>query len=169
MGGLGKIGLNLQSLLFYLVNFGVIAFVLARFVWKPVVGFLEERQRTIENNLKESETLKRDFAETVEKQQAKKQEAISEMQADLSQIRKTAEEDAKALIREGQQERDRIIAQAKIQVDALKRDLLETAEEEFFHQVKEVIESALKNNVTADQAAETIRKFWARQKQSSKT
>ena len=49
------LGIDLKLLIAQVVNFGILLFVLSKFLYKPVVTMLEERQKKAEQTIKDSD------------------------------------------------------------------------------------------------------------------
>lgn len=64
------LGLDLKSLIFQTVNFAILAFLLGRFLYGPIIKVLDSRRKKIEESVKETEKIKQELAE-VKKEQAK--------------------------------------------------------------------------------------------------
>jgi F-type H+-transporting ATPase subunit b len=60
-------GWNLQLFLSQVISFVIVAFLLRRFAYKPILGILEERRRRIEEGLLNAEKIKRELAEAEER------------------------------------------------------------------------------------------------------
>ena len=58
MDKLLSLGIDLQSILFYLVNFGILFAFIAKYAYPQINGFLEKRQKSIQGNLDEANELK---------------------------------------------------------------------------------------------------------------
>jgi F-type H+-transporting ATPase subunit b len=56
-------GWNLQLFLSQVISFVIVAFLLRRFAYKPILGILEERRRRIEEGLLNAEKIKHELAE----------------------------------------------------------------------------------------------------------
>jgi F-type H+-transporting ATPase subunit b len=164
MAGLGKIGLNVQSLVFYVINFGIIVIVLARFVYKPVLRFLDERRRSVEDSLLEAERIKREFAVEAERLEKQKAGSAKALEAELAHIRDTAEASAKRVIEDAHVERARIIEQTRAQVESMQKALETQAEDELIARMSEVVEAAVRKEVTGERAVLIIHKLWQQQR-----
>jgi F-type H+-transporting ATPase subunit b len=88
-----KLGINLGSFLFYLLNFSALMIVLTAWLYKPVVHALESRQKKIAQGLHDAEVA----AEARAKAEAEAEHIRSLAQQDASQkLREAAENAAKA-------------------------------------------------------------------------
>jgi len=56
-------GWNWQLFLSQVISFSIVAFLLRRFAYKPILGILEERRRRIEEGLLNAEKIKQELAE----------------------------------------------------------------------------------------------------------
>lgn len=99
-----KLGIDWRLLLAQIVNFLVLLAILYKFLYKPVLGMLQKRAKTIEDSLAKAEKIDADF-----KMAQKEQENI------LAVARRESQE---------------IIKTAKEQAGAVKKDLVEQSKKE---------------------------------------
>lgn len=92
------------QILIQMINFGLIVFILAKFVYKPIVKILHERTERVESNQLASNKLIKDSQTSADKAKS----ILLEAQKDADKIRSEAKKDA-AL------EASEIIAKAKVQ------------------------------------------------------
>lgn len=62
------LGIDLKSLIFQLFNFSVLAFVLTKLLYGPIIKVLNARREAIKHSLDESEKLKKELSEIRQKQ-----------------------------------------------------------------------------------------------------
>lgn len=82
-GGLGEMvgdvahtfGVNWQLLISQIISFCVVAFLLHRFAYKPILTVLEERRQRIQEGLENAEKIKAELAKTEEARKAAMVEA----------------------------------------------------------------------------------------------
>ncbi|HEX3053029.1 MAG TPA: ATP synthase F0 subunit B, partial [Aggregatilineaceae bacterium] len=86
-----KLGINLGFLLFQLFNFGLIFFLLARFVWPRVLRTLDERQERIAKGLEDARAA---------------EEARANAERERDQILAQARSDGQRLLEEARQRGD---------------------------------------------------------------
>ena len=72
MEGLANLGINTQSLIIYIVNFGILVLVLNRYLFKPLAGFLDKRQNNIKQSLEEANTIQVEFQKKLDEIQEEK-------------------------------------------------------------------------------------------------
>ena len=103
------------GLLFWmLLMFGIVLFVLTKFAWKPILGALKDRERSIEESLRFADKAKKD---------------MEKLQADNEKI-----------LMEARRERDLIIKEAK----EIKSGIIDDAKKEASGEAQKIIESTKK-------------------------
>jgi F-type H+-transporting ATPase subunit b len=88
----GQFGLNGKLIAAQAINFIVVAFLLWRFAFKPVMATLDERQRKIAEGLQFAEESKTQLAETEKRQAEVLREANAKAQEILHEARDSAKE-----------------------------------------------------------------------------
>lgn len=78
--------------------FSLFFFLLAKFAWKPILGFVKAREETIKNSLEAAE---------------KAREEMLKLQSDNEIIIRKAHEDSVAILKEAKEIKDKIIAETK--------------------------------------------------------
>jgi len=124
-------GWNWKLFLSQVISFCIVAFLLQRFAYKPILAVLGERRRKIEEGQLNAEKIKKELAEA----EKRYQEIIDKANADAQRMIDEARESAAHLSERKQQEAitaaEQIVAKAKEaatleherQMQALKREL----------------------------------------------
>jgi F-type H+-transporting ATPase subunit b len=112
-----ELGIEPLLLLAQIVNFGILFFVLKKFLYKPILAMLDKRKQEIEEGLssatksaKQEEKLKEKEAELL--LQAKKDAKVI-----VEQAKKQLDEQKKQIIAEAHSQATEILAKAKVQAD----------------------------------------------------
>ena len=94
-------GWNWQLFLSQVVSFSIVAFLLRRFAYKPILGVLEERRRRIEESLRNAEKIKQElaeaekrYAEILAKANAQAQKMIDDARESSAHIAERKEQEA---------------------------------------------------------------------------
>ncbi len=120
------------GLIFWMtVSFLVVLFILGKFAWKPILGVLSERERTIEEALSEAKKARDEFA------------TLKSQNEDLM---RAAREEREVLRKEARDIRDREIGQAKAKAKAEGDAMLTRAREEIRNE-KNAALTEMKNHV----------------------
>jgi F-type H+-transporting ATPase subunit b len=110
-----------ESLIFWTTIIFVVFFILLRkFAWKPILGAVQSREESINNALASAETARREMQNLTAENERILQEARMERDALLKEAREMKEKmiaDSKA---EAQLQGERMIAQAKMAIEAEK-------------------------------------------------
>jgi F-type H+-transporting ATPase subunit b len=93
-------GWNPWLFLSQVISFAIVAFLLRRFAYKPIVAVLEERRRKIEEGQLNAEKIKKELAEA----EKRYQEIIAKANADAQRMIDEARESASHLSERKQQE-----------------------------------------------------------------
>jgi F-type H+-transporting ATPase subunit b len=89
---------NVGTIFWMVIIFGVVAFVLKKFAWRPILNALYEREESIENALNAAE---------------KARDEMAELKAGNEQLLAEARKEKENILREAMNLKDGIIAEAK--------------------------------------------------------
>jgi F-type H+-transporting ATPase subunit b len=118
---MGALGLNLPGLIVQFINFGILLFILWRFVLPPVQRMLDERRRRIEESLATAERMKTQATETermLEEQRAQGRAEAQQIIAQAQEIARRIENDART---QAQTDAEALITRARTEIQ-LERD-----------------------------------------------
>ena len=131
------------GLIFWMtLSFGIVLFLLSKFVWPLILGGLKEREEEIANSLESA-------------RQAR--EEIQNLQANNEELLKEARDEREEMIREAKKLKDDMIATAKGQAELEAKQIIENAKS-VIEQEKTAALSELKNQV-ADLSIEIAEKL----------
>ena len=131
------------GLIFWMtLSFGIVLFLLSKFVWPLILGGLKEREEEIANSLEAA-------------RQAR--EEIQNLQSNNEALLKEARDEREELIREARKLKDDLVASAKGQAEEEARQIVENAKA-LIEQEKTAALSELKNQV-ADLSIEIAEKL----------
>lgn len=107
------------SLLIQAVNFGLLLFVLWRFLYRPFLAKLEERSHAIKKSLSEAQAAQAEAERQREEHRKQLQAAYAEAQSIRDAALKDAGEEQRRLVEAARAEADRLVegARAEIQQD----------------------------------------------------
>lgn len=139
MEGLANLGIDFWGLVLYLVNFGLLALILIKFLYRPLLKVLDERRNNIKENLEEAERLKRDFEEEMNKRKEESEEVLKHMRLELEETRRAAEDQAKEVLKQAKQERETLMAETQAHLDRMKADLVSDVETELIEKIEQIV------------------------------
>jgi F-type H+-transporting ATPase subunit b len=160
MEGLAKLGINWMGVLIYFINTGFILYIINRFAIKPIASWAEKRRDAIASNINAIEHLKEDFAIEIEKERSENMKKIESLEKNMNDSKIKAEEEARKIINDANAQKNSIITKAYSEVDMIKKQTLESLEEELLDRVTKVVLTALRTNSTPEKTVTIIRQQW---------
>jgi len=131
------------GLIFWMtLSFGIVLFLLSKFVWPMILGSLKEREEGIANSLEAAQ---------------KAREEIQNLHSNNEELLKEARDEREEMIREARKLKDDLIDTAKDKADEEAKHIIENAKA-VIEQEKTAALSALKNQV-ADLSIEIAEKL----------
>ena len=148
--------------LWRILNFAILVSLLVWFLNKPLKNFLRQRTELIGKTLKEAQEAKelarRALAE-VEERLKRKDREIEEI---LAQSQRSAEAEQKLLVQQGEQMREKILEQAKSNIDYELRLARESIKAEAVEIALELAEKKLREKLTKEEQIKLIEESLAR-------
>lgn len=143
-------GLDLKILIAQIINFGIVAFLLYRFAFKPILETIEQRQTEISDGLEFAEEAKAKLADSEKQHAATLQKAQQEAQA----IAATARDNAKAYLDKQTQEAstkaEEMISKAKEAIELERKKMLTEVREEVTRLVVDTSSKVLSKDLSDD-------------------
>lgn len=116
-GGIGALGINLQSFLFQLITFVIVLVILRKFVYGRLVDTLEKRRQAVIDSLKAAEQSAKDLEQAEEKVS----KLLAEAREEARGIVETAHKESSAMIEDAEtkaaKKAEHIIAQAESRME----------------------------------------------------
>ena len=119
-----KLGINLNLFIAQLINFGIIAFFLARFLYRPVLNALANRQAMVRESLENAELVKQQVARAQQDYEARLNEARQEAARILAQANERAKTVEQEIVANARQDAERIQLEARQQIQQEREQLL---------------------------------------------
>lgn len=121
---ISTLGINGKLFVAQLVNFSVIAFVLWKWAWKPLVKLMDDRSAKIEKSLDDAKRIEEELKKTHEK----REQILLESKKEAKSIMEAATKNADALRAEmtakARSETEKIVADAKLSIAHEKEQML---------------------------------------------
>ena len=161
MEALAKLGIDGWGLLLYLVNFGVLLVLMQRFVYRPLMQYLDKRRKQIKTDVKKAKKMRKTLEAEREEEAAARAMRQAELDQQLAAAKKMARDQAKELINEADGQRDAMLGQASMQAQETIASAMKDAEDEILQRMKQVVLHVLEDGVPEDVAQESVKKSWA--------
>ncbi len=112
------LGLNLRDFIWHSINFVVLIFLLSRFLYKPIVGMLDDRRERIRESMERAEQVRLETERSAQEREARLAETRRQIQDMLAQATQTAERIHSDAREKAQQEAQRIVERAQQEAEA---------------------------------------------------
>lgn len=139
------------TILWTIITFGILAVLLAKFAWKPLLQTLQDREKTIKDALDQAQKAKVEAEETLRRNQ----EVLAQARRDTAQIVEQGK-------REAESQKSEILAQARKEA----QDLVEQGKKQVQFEQKQAMDQ-LRRQV-ADLAIQAAERLIARSLDDSK-
>ena len=144
-------GIDWPMLIAQAINFLIVAFVIWKFAFKNILSTIKEREKQIADSLRNADKIKLELEETEKQQQETLQEASLEAKKTIS----IAQEQAKAFIEEqkedARKQAEEIISKAKLAMEQERERVLREAREEIASLVVLTTSKVLSKDLTEEE------------------
>ncbi|MGO9611692.1 MAG: ATP synthase F0 subunit B [Dissulfurispiraceae bacterium] len=141
-------GGSVMSWVWKIVNFGILVFLLVKFLGKPLTTFLRERKELIEKSIKESQEAK----ELAKKALSEVEERLKLKDKELEEImaisKSSGDTERNRLIEEGERLKVAIVQQAKANIEHEVKTAKETIKAEAVEAAMQLAEEKIKARMT---------------------
>lgn len=145
-----KLGIDWKILIFQIINFGILVFILTKFVYRPVLNMLEKRSKMIEKGVEDAKKSEALLKQIEEVRMTKFAETERKIGALLTQAKVDAETLKKKIIEEAARQAEDLVKRAKIQVEEEKEKMVEAAKQEVVKYAIRVAAKILEREFTED-------------------
>lgn len=159
---LAKLGIDWHILIAQLVNFGLVLLVLHRFAYKPLLGVLEKREKTIEKSLAAAKEIEKRLKDTEEQSRFIIEKARREAVAVIEEAALIAEQKRNAALEKAKDDVGAVIADAKVKIATEKQTMLREAKEQLGELVVKAARAVVDIGVEKDIPADLVAKVVAR-------
>jgi F-type H+-transporting ATPase subunit b len=111
------ISINPYEIILQIVNFGILLFLLNKFLAKPLSEFLENRSNLIKHNIEQSEVNKRKADDLLAEQKASLKDAQVEAQAIRKKAEDAASKELQKVVEDGKEAANSMVEQAKKEIE----------------------------------------------------
>jgi F-type H+-transporting ATPase subunit b len=148
-------GVDIWKLAFQVANFLILLYLLNRFLFKPVLGRLDERSSKISKGLEDAKAAARDREQAKAEREAAVEEARKEAQAMIARANKIADDTRNEILGKAREEAEKVAARARDEIRAEK----ERAMAELRGQVADLALAAAGKLVRSEMDGQTQRRL----------
>lgn len=140
-----------KDYLWKIVNFGILFFIIYKFGKKPLQSFFKQRTELIEKTLKEAKEAKELAQKALQEVEERLKVKDKEIDEIISASRQAGERDRDRFIEEGDRLREKILEQAKTNIDYELKSAKEAIKAEAVEIAMELAEKKLKEKLTKEE------------------
>lgn len=123
-------GLNWKLLLIQAFNFGILLFVLWRFLYEPILKLIDDRREKVAEGVRKAETADRRLTEADLQGKGIVASASKEAETIVSSARSRADEQAAEILARSQERAEQTLSDAQVRAEEARRQALATGEKE---------------------------------------
>lgn len=157
---LGKIGIDLSSVLIYVVDIGVLFGVIAYFVTGPVLNMMDSRRNIIKDNLEQAERIKQEFQKEREHAEKEKKAFRQDMEHQMMMLQKNLEEKRKTQEEALSLKKAKMMEEIRSMMEEEKKSLIQQAEKDVLQLIAKVISHIVSNKIPQEIVKESVEESW---------
>lgn len=144
-------GVQIAHVVTQIISFSILAFVLYKYAFKPVLATIDERQSEIASGLQYAEEMKAKLADAETRHKEAIQKASLEAQAIVEDARKIADEKISRSTQEAVSQAEEIIKKSEKQIEMDRKQMIEEARSEIARLVVATAGKVLAKDLSADE------------------
>jgi F-type H+-transporting ATPase subunit b len=130
MDNISKLGIDLPSIVFYLVNFGIIFFIIKKYISEPVTNLLDTRSKEITDNLESSEKLRIQLEKDRQLMNQKIKDHTNALNKELDLAKANLQKQEQVRLAEIQKLKGDILSKASKQLKKEKSELIDSVKKD---------------------------------------
>ena len=139
-------GLYIWSLVIFLL----VLLILKKYAWKPLLDFLDQREKEISDSLAMAESAKADLEKVKEESEKILNEAKNQGKSIVSDSKQKAEDSANKILNDAKAKSDEFLVEAKSKIDLEKKRAIKEIKEEVVDLSLDLASQVLQRNVKDD-------------------
>lgn len=144
---LGLLGINWGQFLAQLINFTIVVFVFWRWIAKPLGKTLTDRQRRIEDGLKNAAFIEREKENFTQWRMNEMRKTKDEADKIIQNSISAAEKSKAQIVSEGRQQASKLLSDTKARLEVEKKNMISEAKFELAGLIVAVSEKILQNKL----------------------
>jgi F-type H+-transporting ATPase subunit b len=146
-GPVAVLGLNLKLFIAQLVNFGIVLFILWKWVFTPVAKKLQERTDRIEKAMADAHTTEKEKQEFAQWKETEMVKVRSQSSAIITAAESQAVQAKDSVLKQTKADQEKLVEQAKKQIEQEKNLAMQSAKSELADIVTQAAEKILRKKL----------------------
>lgn len=160
MGGFSKIGIDWWSVLLYLINYGVLLFVLAKYVYPRILKAVDDRRKLISENINDANNLRAELVKQTDTAEKDRKALLKKLEEDTALVKKELQQKKKEMLEQISLEREKLLADARALITEEKQQLVAAVEAKLVQVVQAAVLHIAMTEVSEKTVAASINKSW---------
>lgn len=158
---MAKLGIDLWGLLWQAVCFGILVWLLTKFLYKPTLNIIDQRAERVRRGIEDAEKARRRAEDSQREYDRILLEARRKGQETLAEAARAGEQVRQEVTEQARQEAGRIIEEAKLQIQAEQRQALAAMRSQIVDLSIEATRRVLQEGLDAETQHRLIQQFIA--------
>jgi F-type H+-transporting ATPase subunit b len=159
-----SLGIDWNSVLIYLINFGILFLVVMYFATDPILKMLDRRRKFISSTIYESEELKKELVKIKESHAKEKERMQTELAEEMERLKKEMSERKKKMMAQIEEKKQKMLEEARKVVDAEKEKLMHAVEEDIIALVHKIVMRVTSQKISKEDLSKSIAEAWSHYK-----
>jgi F-type H+-transporting ATPase subunit b len=160
MEGFSKIGVDWWGVLLYLINYGILLFILAKFVYPRILKVIDDRRRLIANNIQDADKLRQEMTEQAMRAEKERAALLNKLEEESLHVKKELQQKRKEMLEQMEREREKMLAETRELIAAEKETLLAEVQQKLVQVVQMAIMHITMTKVSEKDVASSITQTW---------
>lgn len=163
-GGIAQFGLNGWSFGFQILNFVIVFFVLQRWVFRPLMQRIQNREQKITKSLRDTDTLTERLNALAEERKTQREEGRAEADHIIALAKEQAEKQSEEILQKNREQLTRIAERAKRDIHAERDRILQDTRTEMTSTVLQLTEKMLMEKMDEQKDRAWVEKMFVKVK-----
>jgi F-type H+-transporting ATPase subunit b len=150
MEALNNLGIDFKVMIAQIINFGILVFILVKFLYRPLLKALDDRRKKISDSLDKAKEIEQKSSEVELEVQAKRSEAKSEATAIISEAKSEADKARESMLKAAENEAADIKKTAREQMEIERQGLYADTKKRVSQLALLIVAKSLKEDLSDD-------------------
>ena len=160
MEALSNLGIDFWSILLYLINMGLLVFLMGKYLFPKILHFLDERRELIRNNLNEAENLKNAMGHERSVMEKEKEELRHHLNQELTEGKKVLEEKQRKVEAEIDAKKMKMLDEVKKVMADEKEKLMGGVQKELLTMVQKMVTHIVSHDIPKETIEKSVSGAW---------
>ncbi len=153
---ISKLGIEWKLLLAQIVNFVILFLVLKKFLYKPLLNFMNNRRQKIADGLDKARRGEEEFAKIAELREKELAKIQKEAEVLIQKAKEIGDKKQQEILKEAEEKTKKIIEDAKGRIEIEKEKMLKEVRQEIASLVVNATEKILREKISSDKEKQFI-------------